>query len=201
MKKQIQLTLIVVLFLLLAAITAPAQNSTPHFGLQVGSSFSSMGSYGNMFSQSLAPEMNWDMTENFRLKVGTIFTSSRMSGFVPGQTAFMGGVPYNGMADNRLSSMTMYAFGAYQLSPNLVITGGTWFERSGFDFVGGSMEMGNAYNPQGMMLGLDYRVNENLRFGFEVSASRGYNPYMPNFYQQNAFHSGFNRNPFSRFPH
>jgi len=200
MKKQIQLNLIVVLFLLLAAFTAPAQNSTPHFGLQVGTSFSSMGSYGNMFSQSLAPNMNWDMTEKFSLQVGTIFTSSRMSGFVPGQASLMGGVPFHDMADNRFTSMTIYAFGAYQLNPNLVITGGTWFEQSGFDFMGNAMEMGNAFNPQGMMLGLDYRVNENLRFGFEVSTSRGYNPYMPGFYQQGGFPSAINRNPFSRFP-
>ncbi len=200
MKIQIQLNLLVVLFLLLVATTAPAQNSTPHFGLQVGSSFSTMGSSGNMFSQSVAPAMQWDMTEKFSLQVGTIFSSSRVSGFIPGQTPFPGSMPFNDISDNRFTSMTMYAFGAYQLNPRLVITGGTWFEQSGFDFMGSTLETGNAYTPQGMMLGLDYRVTENLRFGIEVSSSRGYNPYMPNFYQQNVYPTGFNRNPFSRFP-
>lgn len=200
MKKQIKLHLIVFLFLLLLTTNITAQNSTPHFGIQAGSSFSTMGSYGNMFSHSLAPAMNWDMSERFTLQVGTIFSSSRVSGFIPAQTHQTGSMLFNDISDTRLTSMTMYAFGAYQLNPNLVITGGTWFEQSGFDFMGNAMETGNTYNPHGMMLGLDYRVTENLRFGFEVSTSRGYNPYMPVFYQQNSFPGGLNRNPFSRFP-
>ncbi len=197
MKKQIQINL-VVLFLLFLATTAPAQNGTPHFGFQVGSSFSTMGNAGNMFTHSLAPVMNWDMNERFTLQVGTIFSTSRMNGLMPADSYLSGSQLFNHNAGNSFSSMTVYAFGAYQLNPRLTLTGGTWVEQSGFDFMGSTLESGNTFNPQGVMLGLDYKVTENFRFGFEVSTTRGYNPYAPFIYQQNAFPGGFNRNPFHR---
>ncbi len=193
-----QINLLAVLFLLFVATTAPAQNGTPHFGFQVGSSFSMMGSAGSMFTHSLAPVMNWDMSEKFSLQVGTVFSTSSMNGLMPADSRFSGSQLFNHNAGNNFSSMTVYAFGAYQLNPRLIITGGTWVEQSGFDFMGSALDSRNHYNPQGMMLGLDYKVTDNLRFGFEVSTSRGNNPYSPIFYQQNAYPGGFNRNPFHR---
>lgn len=201
MKKRIKIQLIVILFSLLLTTNINGQNSTPHFGLQVGSSFSHMGSFGNMFTQSIAPAMNWEMSERFSLQVGTVLSTSRMNGLIPYEGHFSGGQLFTPDAASRFNSMTIYAFGAYKLNPRLTISGGTWMEQSGFSFAESFQQSGNAYNPQGMMLGLDYRVNENLRFGFEVSMSRGYNPYIPGFYQHPVFPAGFNRNPFSRYPH
>lgn len=201
MKKRIKIHLIVLLFSLFLTTNIGAQNTTPHFGLQVGSSYSHMGSFGNMFTQSIAPAMNWEFSERFSLQVGTVFSTSRMNGMLPFTNHVSGEQLFNPEGDTRLSSMTVFAFGAYQLNPRLTLTGGTWMEQTGFDFLGNFPERQNSYNPQGMMLGLDYRVTENFRFGIEVSTTRGHNPYMPAFYQHNAFPAGFNRNPFSRFPH
>ncbi len=193
-----------IIFTVCLAFTAQvnAQFANPRFGMQFGSMFTAGGAYGNMFSNSIAPRLNMDLSKDFHLEVGTIFSTSRFSGS-PGQGLFSYGSEST-LFDQpaAMNSATMYAFGVYRLNPKLSISGGTWFERTNFDMSQTTM---NPYamnqNPRGMMLGLDYRVTENLRFGVEVSASSGMSPMTaPGLYQHSAFPGGFyNHNPFHRY--
>ncbi len=164
-------------------------NARPAFGMQMGSTFST-GFGGSMFTQSFAPHLQFRPGQNFSLMVGTIFSTSNISGVAP---MFMN-VSGAEMPDRFLSN-TMYAFGAYQLNPRLTITGGAWTEQNNFNM------MHNQMNPQafdmnarGMMMGMDLRITENLRFGAEVSFSRGHNPFNP--YSRGAGH--YSSNPFQR---
>ncbi|TVQ92258.1 MAG: hypothetical protein EA393_03635 [Bacteroidetes bacterium] len=164
-------------------------NARPAFGMQVGSTFST-GFGGNMFTQSFAPHLQFQPGQNFSLIVGTIFSTSNISG---GSPMFMNAS--GAEIPNRFLSNTVYAFGAYQINPRLTITGGAWTEQNNFNM------MHNQMNPQafdmnarGMMMGMDLRITENLRFGAQVSISRGYNPFNP-------YSRGFgqyNNNPFHR---
>ena len=149
-------------------------NSGPDFGMQVGSTFST-GFGGSIFTQSFAPHLQFQPGKNFYLTVGTIFSTSNFSGGMP---MFMN--VSGAEMPNRYLSNTVYAFGAYQVNPRLVITGGAWTEQNNFNM------MQNQMNPQafdmnarGMMMGMDLRITENLRFGAEVSVSRGHNPFNP----------------------
>ena len=193
--------------ILLSAVlsfTSPvsAQSANPQFGVWAGSVFSSAGSSGNMFANSLAPRLNWGISEDLYLEVGTIFSSARFSGFAP----YFGMHSYGSELllfdqPSGMFSTTMYAFGAYQLNPRLIVSGGTWFERTNYDMSQNAMNPYSInHNPRGMMLGLDYKVTENLRFGFEVSASSGISPMAPGLYQRSAFPGGvYNHNPFHRY--
>jgi hypothetical protein len=164
-------------------------SARPTFGMQMGSTFTT-GFGGNMFTQSFAPHLQFRPGQNFSLTVGTVFSTSNFSGGTP---MFMN-VSGAGMPDRFLSN-TVYALGAYQVNPRLTITGGAWTEQNNLNM------MQNQMNPQafdlnarGMMMGMDLRITENLRFGAEVSISRGYNPFNP--YSSGAGY--YNPNPFHR---
>lgn len=194
-----------IIFAAFMAVAAPlnAQFASPRFGMQFGSMFTAGGSYGNMFSNSIAPRLNMDLSKDFHLEVGTIFSTSRLSGYNANQGLFSPGSEF--MLFDQPTSMntaTMYAFGVYRLNPKLSISGGTWFERSSFDMSQTNMNpYAMNHNPRGMMIGLDYRVTENLRFGVEMSASSGMSPMTaPGLFQHSAFPGGFyNHNPFHRY--
>ncbi len=194
MKLRIYISCIILCVFLFVATPADAQNTTPHFGLEVGTAFGTAGSGTSIFSHRLAPSLSWDIGKDFQLVAGTIFTSASVNGFMPQYGSSLGGQNMFGNHAMRLQSTTVYAFGVYQLNPRISISGGTWFERSHFDMPESFL---NPYfsqkNPQGMMLGLDYRVNENLRFGFEVNASRGVSPFYPTSFQHSPFNPNYHR--------
>ncbi len=175
--------------------------SSHDFSLTAGSSFSSFSGAGGMFSSSIAPRLNWDMTKDFHLEIGTIFSSSRISDMPMGLSPMQS---YGGMmpqGDVNLFSSTVYAMGAYQVSPRLSIHGATWFERTSFDMMDDMPAMNaqaTGHNPQGMLLGFDYKVTENFRFGAEVNVSAGYNPYGPMNFQQSPFGGFHSPSPFHR---
>ena len=182
------------------------QETTPFhdFSLTAGSSFSSFSGAGGMFSSSISPRLNLDMTKDFHLEIGTIFSSSRITDMPVGLSPLSpmqssGGIMPHG--DGNIFSSTVYALGAYQVSPRLSVHGATWFERTSFDMMGDMPAMNaqaTGHNPQGMMLGFDYKVTENLRFGAEVNVSTGYNPYTPMNFQQSPFGGFHNPSPFHR---
>lgn len=196
MKQRVHIACIILCLFLLLASPAHAQQTSPGFGLEVSSMFGKSGAYGNMFSHSLAPNFTWDVSKDFQFVAGTIFSATRFNG-LSSHGSFMGGdQALFGHDGGRMLSSTFYAFGVYHVNQRLSITGGTWFEQSHYNmhdsFLNNHFDM--QQNPRGMMLGLDYRVNENVRFGVEVSTSTGYSPFYPMSFQQSPFHSNFHNN-------
>lgn len=182
----------------------PAESSgqallSPQFMLGTGTSLTTGGSAFNMFSNWVTPRLSWDTGNQFQLEVGTILSTTRMDG-----TAFSTGTQRQeaGMVafgdGTRVSRGTFYALGTYQVNPRLSITGGTWVERSGFDMADTPVQGYNyQQNPKGMMLGFDYEVTENFRFGAEINVSGGQNPFSPRGFGHSPFPGGmYNRTPF-----
>lgn len=169
------------------------------FGLQVGSSFTTGFGGNSLFSQSFAPHFQWNPAQRFSLVVGSVFSTGQFSG--SGGFSPFGLVPVAdaGMMPQRLFSGSVYALGAYQLNERLTLTGGTWFERNNLQLAQPQMNT-QAFNmsPRGMMVGFDYRVTENFRFGAQLNVSQGYNPFNP-FNQYGGFNHGlFAPSPFHR---
>ncbi len=157
--------------------------NSPSFGMSLGSSFSSGFNGGGMFSQSIAPHLQWSPGQRWELVVGTIFSSSQMNGINSFSPLLNSQAGAQAMPQ-RMFSNTVYASGAYQVNNKLTLTGSTWLEHNnmpqGFEAQMNPMAFGG--NGKGMMIGLDYRLNENLRFGAEVRMSSGFNPYSPSFF-------------------
>ncbi len=173
------------------------------FSLDLGTSFTAFSGAGGMFTNSIAPRLNWDAGKNFHLEVGTVFSSSRISGMHSGMLYNPAGPDAGALmqgADGQLFSSMVYAIGSYKVSPRLSIHGATWMERSSFDM--SEMPAMNPHaastNPQGMMMGFDYKVTENFRFGAEVNFSTGQNPYNPAYMHQSPFGGFHSPSPFHR---
>lgn len=160
--------------------------TTPDFGLELGSSFATGFGGASMFTQSIAPHVQFRPGQNFALTVGTVFSTANMSGGFSGSPVMQSG--------DRFMSTTVYALGAYQLNPRVVITGGAWTERNNLNLMNDQMNpQAFDMNAKGMMLGIDYKVTENFRFGAEINVSHGGNPF--NMYNQGGF------TPMHRRPH
>lgn len=153
-------------------------DASPDFGVQMSSSFTSGFAGAGMFSQSIAPHMQFRPGKNFSIIAGSILSTSSFSG----GTSFMAGPS----APTRFYSTTVYALGAYQVNQRLTVSGGAWGERNNLNELHFSPQMNpQAFNMNagGIMMGLDYKITENLRFGAEINVSRGsdpFNPYMNN---------------------
>jgi len=157
----------------------------PSFGLQMGSSFTSGMGGNSLFSQSIAPHMQLDVTKDFQLIVGSVFTTGNLGNNNPMQLNSGVEMP------QRLNSTMVYAIGAYQLNPRLTITGAAWTERNNMNAFQNQMNP-QAFNnnARGMMMGVDYKITDNLRFGAEVNISNGQNPFSPyGNYGYNPFYS------------
>lgn len=183
----------------------PVNDNSPRFSMQAGSMFTTGLAGSSMFMHSLAPAINWDISRRFSLEVGTILSSTHMHGanpFFPYTPHMAGGESIAVLGQPRMYQSTFYAMGAYQVSPRLTLTGGTWMDRNNMAEMTMSPQAFNM-NAHGANLGFDYRVTENFRFGAEVSVSSGYNPLNPFYFNQHGtrhnsmFHSPA---PFHRFP-
>lgn len=180
----------------------PVFSATPYLSLDFGSRFTTAGPAGNIFTNTIAPRLNWDVSNDLQLNVGTIFTSAR-SGTMQGMSLLnphmAGGEQIHPGAGGHFFSTTVYAFGAYRVNPRLSLTGGTWIERTNYDLQDTQFSQhGFQQNPRGMMLGLDYKVSENVRFGAEIGFSKGFDPYSPMNFHQSPFGGYHSPVPFYR---
>ena len=177
------------------------QQSNPHFGLQLGSSFTTGFGAGNLFTQTIAPHLRWDLGQRWSLSVGTLFSSTQMSGFGafhPMGTSF--GTGQSLATPGRLFSATTYSMGAYQVNPRLIISGGAWMEHNNMPDLFQPQMNSQAFNMQGrgMMVGFDYQVTESFSVGAQVRMSSGYN-HFNQLYAPRPFHRSMQPgNPFFR---
>ncbi len=146
----------------------------------------------SLFSQSIAPTLNWQTSENFIVEAGTSFTSYSFSGSQSGQMSLNPAFSNNTFNNNFYGNVT-YAFGHYKVNENLTISGGTYFESSNFnpDMNPQAFNM----NAKGMILGFDYQLNNNASIGAEFNLRSGqsmYNAFNP--YSSSPFntHSPYN---------
>lgn len=181
---------------------------SPRYSLQAGTAFTTGLAGSGMFTHTLAPSINWDVSRRFTLELGTILSTTHMSGLhalFPFTPHMAGGESIDRFGRQGFFSGTFYAVGAYQVNPRLTLVGSSWMERSQYP----TMNM----NPQafdmnmgGARFGFDYRVSDNFSFGAEVGVSSGYNPFTsygqfgwpgamyqrhsPMFHSPSAFHRG-----------
>ena len=158
------------------------------FGVTMGTGFSSFA--GGVMNSYIAPNMKYQLTEDFRLDVGTVISTTN-SGLMQG-----GGFQANSNSPNNFG---FSGRGVYTPTEKLSIS-----------FSGAYMEYDNAMQPfnrypqqnnqmnyKSMSFGLGYQISENASINFEFGYSNGgnglYSPY------NNSFHSPFsphNTQPF-----
>lgn len=160
------------------------------FRVEVGSTFGISSGGGQMFGIFTAPHLSYKLSEKWRLNVGARIQNSNFINYYN---------PYNPYFpeltqtfDNNITQTLIYAESEYFVNPRLMISTKVFKEVSLFDqpqINPRALDL----NSEGVSVGFNYRVNDNLQFGAEVGYSKGRNPYNP--YYPGTF--GFPaRNPF-----
>ena len=214
MKSKMMLATALILFLLVVSSPACAQGTdegltgqetafspSSKFGMQFGTAFTTGGYGGSMFTNTISPHLGLDVSRDFHLELGTIFSSGQIRGgstVAPFGLAGDHGAVQN-LQGQRMFSTTIYAYGSYKVNPRLSLTGGTWVERRDMGEFDQQMNpMAFDTNPRGMMFGFDYKVTDNLRFGAEINMSSGVNPFNPLHQHQFSPHRFNSSMPFYR---
>jgi len=171
-------------------------NTSADLNLQVGTSFTTGFGSDSFFTHSIAPSINWQASDQLTVQAGTMFSSSSFSGQQQ-SILFQGaesGNEYDLFQDNLFSSRT-YAFGYYEMNENLTLMGGGYIESSNANINTQMNPQAFNFDAKGMMMGFDYKINDNMSIGAEFNFRSGYSPYSSRF---NPYSSpGFNQSPFN----
>ena len=143
----------------------------PKFNISFGTNFASNFGGANYFGTFVSPHISYPVSNRFTLRVGGTFTSP------------LGGTfnePYANSFTNyyvgNLNRSFVYAEGAYQLNERVMLTGAVYKE---IDLTRNPFPNNQAvsYDNKGMILGIDYKLGENVFIRGQVEISNGQNPY------------------------
>ncbi len=165
----------------------------PEVGLTVGGSFMQFSQYGSLFSQSVAPNLSWTPSKKLRITAGAMVTNFNAGTSFSG-LSFNPGLSGNGMSQGSFTSSLFYVAGSFDLNSRLTISGAGYYDQNKASMLFQSSNMMfNNNDIKGIMLGLDYKITDNIRFGAEINFNSGYNPFSP-------FNQGYyNNSPFRRY--
>ena len=143
------------------------------FNLELGTGFSSFSSGASMLGSYISPRLEYDLSPSFTIIAGGSFGFNQYSNLpqslVVNNSA--GPVQQGGMTD-----YSLFMSGRYMINDNLFMTGSVYREQGQLPPLmmnRGAMD----YTSQGMSMGLEYRITDNLHFGAEVGVRRSDNPY------------------------
>lgn len=143
----------------------------PSFHVSFGTNFATTFGSGSYVGTFVSPHIAYPVSKRFTLRVGGTFTNALGSTF---------NEPYPNRQPNyylgNLNRSFIYAEGAYQLSERVMLTGAVYKE---IDLTRNPFPKNQAvsYDNQGMILGVDYKIGENVFIRGQVEISNGRNPY------------------------
>ncbi len=172
------------------------------FSLQMGSSFTTMGQGGGLYTYGLTPAFGWTLGERCHLVAGSMLSTTHMPGamslFSAGSLSEADGGPYHS-SRSAMNRYAVFAVGTYQLNDRLQLTGGSWVERNHFQ-TGTMNPQLVSFQSQGMMLGFGYSFNDRFSFGAEIQMTTGSGLYPQMFSPYAPFHGLTAPGPFNHGP-
>jgi hypothetical protein len=145
----------------------PEKRLKPH--LEAGTSFtySPNNFYGPSFY--IAPSLTYLVTPRFALTAGVAIERSNYYVLPSSELYSDGMLP--------MTRAFLYAKGSYLLTSRLTLSGTVYKTINDVPKTEG-VSYPYGYNYQGMMMGLDFKINESISIGFHVGTNNGY--YNPN---------------------
>lgn len=144
--------------------------------MEVGSTFGLNSGGGQLFGVYTAPHISYKMSDRWRLNVGMRIQNTNFINYYSPYNPYF--PEFTRVFDNNITQTLMYAEGEYLVNPRLMISTKVFKEVSVFNepqINPRALDL----NSEGISVGFQYRVNDNLHFGAEVGYSKGRNPYNP----------------------
>ncbi len=162
------------------------QGFTPDVSVSLGTSFTSFAPGYNSFGTFIAPEISFPVSNRFAISTGIGYST----------------IYYNSPGESLLNNQPMqygsvYVSGSYRMTEKLTISG-TGYKT----FLLNPPDLANENSPdyfdnsnQGVILNMDYKVNENFRinasFQFHQQNGSPYNYMYPGSYMSPNYMGGF----------
>ena len=167
------------------------QSSLPRikYSLNLGTSFSTGGFYGNSFRTWIAPEVNYRVSNKLDLRLGVVASNIYMNNL---SGNFLNGEGINNSGS--WNSFMIYAGGNYFVNEKLTISATVM---KNIDKTPQWVRYSPYYdqNYENLSLSFYYRISNSFHVGADFRISRGNNPYMyypgtPFGYQPYRFYPG-----------
>lgn len=161
--------------------------------IEVGTTFGTTFGNGSYFGTYISPHVTVPVTNRFSLRTGGYFLNSQALSN-NNETSFYN--PYNPFS-NGLTRTFVYVEGAYKLTENLTVTGAVYKEFNMFNKPPAGVVSGD-YDYEGIIMGVDYKIGENVFIRGQVEFSNGRSPYNYSpFNRSSGFGHPMNMDPFS----
>lgn len=164
------------------------------YSLSTGTSIGFSNSSKSFFNTYVIPQASFTISPKMAISFGTEISKSNFRRYY---SPFLGELMVS--QPQNITTSTVFVNGSYRVSDKLTIIGGGYKQ---FDLTKNQ----NTINPraldfdsEGVNVGFDYKINENLRIGAEIGINKG-NPAGSSILSPFG-HQGFNNfNRFSTFP-
>ncbi len=134
--------------------------------LEAGTVFG-IGGHGNYAGTYIAPHLSYPLNERLQLSGGVLLTG--FSTILHPDARYYG---YSLYENGWRTKSFVYAEGAYRLNEKLMITGTAYHEVNGFR--GKQLQnQGKDFNTKGLIMGIDYKIGENVFIRGQVEVSNG----------------------------
>jgi hypothetical protein len=158
------------------------------FGSDISSSVSVGTSFGNGFTTSyIAPNIYQTIGQKLTLNYGAVLSTGSGNAFIYNDLGYGQIVPSN--------SNTFYVNGTYQISERLAVKSTIVVENSDYSGVGNDM---NNFNSNMVMMGLEYKISDNVRLQAEIGMQQGFHPYSYLLNPNNTYYMQHGISPFYR---
>jgi hypothetical protein len=169
------------------------------FSLEMGTGFSSFSSGASMFGNYISPSLEYDLSPSFTIIAGGSFSFNQFNN-MPQPLVMNTNINNTRPLQKGLSGHSLFMSGRYMINENLFMTGTVYSDQGQIPLLMSSPEI-FGYKSQGMSMGLEYRISNNLHFGAEVGINRSNNPYHFNSPFSDPFNNRHNRSRYNFAPY
>lgn len=142
------------------------------FNLTVGTNFSSFSSGTNMLSNYISPQLQYDLSPSLSIIAGGSFSINQYGNLPQSVVVHDNVAP----VQQGLNDHSLFMSGRYMINDKLFMTGTVYSEQGHMPVNLMNQGIMN-FSNQGMSMGIEYRMNDNLHFGAELGVNRSDNPY------------------------
>ncbi|MCF8364275.1 MAG: hypothetical protein K9H16_00745 [Bacteroidales bacterium] len=144
--------------------------------MEMGTSFGIGGGSAGTYGVYLAPHISYKVSPKFRVNFGAILQNSNYLNFYSPYNPYY--PEYTQTFNSNITRTLLYAEGQYMVNPRLMVSTKVYKEIATF----GEPQVNPRaldLNGGGAAVGFQYKINDSMQIGAEISYNKGRTPYNP----------------------